>query len=210
MVSSSVNPIALTPNAPQFQHDCDCCHFLGRHVDPDTAQPMDLYAHASGKIPTVIARTGPLGDYMSGLDFSYGRIAALTEARRRAEDAGVLTYNLRAALIHTTMQDREAYAELQSAITVSPEWAALLAYEALLMPESQAQFNALIEAVHSEHKENNDSVSRLSACFEVTNRLDKMIQIMRDWNPWQSMQHAQASTDFVWKNTNLLVTPSAP
>ena len=137
----------LTKDTPQFQHDCDCCHFLGRYVDKDTSESMDLYAHTSNDNPTVIARTGIDGDYMSGLAFSYGAIAPLTEARRRAEQAGLLRYDLYCALAHSNPDDSSVYAELRQAIATSQEWDALLSFEVGDISKSQLQVNTLVDAL---------------------------------------------------------------
>lgn len=197
MTSTSIAP--ATKETPQFEHDCECCHFLGRHVDPESQQPMDLYAHTTGPMPSVIARTGIDGDYMSGMSFSYGRIAPLTEARRRATASGLLAYNLHEALAYATPEDADTYAEVKAAIALSPEWNAFLAFEAKDVEASQAQFNALIDVAYTKTKRHDDSATRLAACFTVTQRLDKMMQIMRGYDPLQSMVASQVATDFVWK-----------
>lgn len=64
---------------PKFDHDCDCCQFLGHH------KGHDLYACTG----TVIARKGSNGpDYVSGLVFAtQGTI--LGEAKKRAERLGI-------------------------------------------------------------------------------------------------------------------------
>jgi len=43
-------------NSPQFEHDCDSCHFLGRYAHSDT--PSDLYFCIEGSMygGTLIAR----------------------------------------------------------------------------------------------------------------------------------------------------------
>ena len=201
MTSTIIAASAKTTDTPQFEHDCDCCHFLGRHVDPETSQKMDLYAHTSGGMPTVIARTGIDGDYMSGLSFSYGGIEALTEARQRAQAAGLLEYNLGEALRHATPENTRAYAELKEAIVASPEWQALLAFDAGDTQASQDLVNPLVDQAFEKEKEYNPSAMRLGSCFEVTQRIDKMLQVMRGYNQLQSMMLSQSVTDFVWKHT---------
>lgn len=68
---------------PRYQHDCDKCHSLGPY------QEYDLYVCPEGIDPTVIARFGPDGDYLSGLCFA-DRIPQLGEAKRRAIIQGLL------------------------------------------------------------------------------------------------------------------------
>lgn len=70
-----------TAEQPQFEHDCDRCIFLGRH------EKYDLYFCPTE--PTVIARYGVDGDYLSGLDFT-NTAPSLREAGRRAVTQGLL------------------------------------------------------------------------------------------------------------------------
>lgn len=158
---------------------------------------MDLYAHTSGGMPTVIARTGIDGEYMSGLPFSYGQIAPLTEARQRAQAAGLLEYNLGSALAYSTPEDPRAYDELKAAITLSPEWRAFLTFEAGDIPDSQKQVSALVASAFEKNKALDKNAMPLGSCFEVTQRIDKMLQVMRGLNQHQSMLASQAVTDFV-------------
>lgn len=60
---------------PKFNHDCDNCEFLGRHIHLSedgsyySGKELDLY-FCSGE-PTVIARYGDEGSqYMSGMVFA--------------------------------------------------------------------------------------------------------------------------------------------
>lgn len=84
-----------TPAQPRHQHDCSHCTFLGHHGE------VDLYFCGKSRGATVIGRFSSDGpDYFSGLDFSYGRIPALGEARHRAQARGLMQYDLAAALHH--------------------------------------------------------------------------------------------------------------
>jgi hypothetical protein len=60
---------------PIFEHDCEKCIFLGHY------EGYDLYFCKNE--PTVIARYGENGDYMSGLIFADIN-PVLGEAKRRA------------------------------------------------------------------------------------------------------------------------------
>lgn len=106
---------SLTRRTPRFVHDCACCIYLGDFSE--NGKTVDLYAHASGETPTVIARYGADGDYHSGLSFSYGASPALTEARRRAEERGLLATNPAAAHTAEIEKLRARIAEL-TALTV--------------------------------------------------------------------------------------------
>lgn len=67
---------------PRHQHDCEECVFLGTH------ERYDLYYCKAN--PTVIARYGTEGDYLSGLAAA-SLVPVLAIATVRAITAGVLT-----------------------------------------------------------------------------------------------------------------------
>lgn len=73
--------------SPLYEHDSDCCTFLGSFQNE-----ADLYfCDQGGKLPTVIARYGGLGhQYTSGLIFA-DTSPWLGEAKRRAIARGLLT-----------------------------------------------------------------------------------------------------------------------
>lgn len=76
---------------PKHQHDCDKCLFLGRFTSDDN---YDLYyCLQGGSVPTIIARYGENGAYLSGMSFGYlGREdmqSPLGEAWRRAKEKGL-------------------------------------------------------------------------------------------------------------------------
>ena len=71
-------------NKPLYEHDCDCCIFLGSHKE------NDLYYH-KGERPTVIARYSNYApDYVSGMCFATkgknNSVPVLYEAKERAFD----------------------------------------------------------------------------------------------------------------------------
>lgn len=73
----------------RFQHDCDKCKPLGEFKDADL-----YYCDQQIGGPTVIARySSDGGDYASGLCFADGH-PELSEAKRRAIEAGLLTANV--------------------------------------------------------------------------------------------------------------------
>lgn len=76
---------------PQHLHDCEECVFLGTHEN------YDLYYCSAN--PTVIARYGSEGDYISGLVFAE-RIPALNVAADRAITVGLLTTEQLHAALH--------------------------------------------------------------------------------------------------------------
>lgn len=64
-------------------HDCDACKPLGQFGE------YDLYYCGQRGDPTVIARYGPDGDYLSGLSFA-DHSEPLGEAKKRALERGYL------------------------------------------------------------------------------------------------------------------------
>ena len=213
MTSTSKNPVppAYRNQTPHFKHDCDCCHFLGNYKDADTNEAMDLYVHTSGQCPTVIARIGSDGpDYMSGMSFSYGSIEPLVQARMRAQATGLLKYNLNEALHHASPGFIESYEELQAAIPSTREYQAYRAFVSGDVDKSRALVNALVDEAFEDEKQYKEGAIRMSCSFKVTNRLDKMLQVMCGMNPLESMHASGAVTEFVGKNapsSSLLPTP---
>lgn len=80
---------------PHFEHDCDCCVFLGTHTFeyPHGEVTCDLYFHKNEMETTVISRHGDDGpQYSSGLAFAFtGDSPDLTLAAARAFRDGLLT-----------------------------------------------------------------------------------------------------------------------
>lgn len=68
---------------PRHEHDCQDCAFLGWHGE------HDLYFCPQHGCPTVIARFGENGDYMSGL-WATDYHPELAEAKKRAMEQGLL------------------------------------------------------------------------------------------------------------------------
>lgn len=73
---------------PKHQHDCTRCVFLGAHIHQGTWHdlyycPVDLMG------PTIIARFGEDGDYMSGMCFA-GHLEPLTVAKQMATERGLI------------------------------------------------------------------------------------------------------------------------
>jgi hypothetical protein len=79
------------PEDAKHKHDCNNCTFLGTFANSDTTDSgvfYDLYYCPQGAIPTVIARHGEGGNYMSGMAFGIANKedvdCPLGEAYRRA------------------------------------------------------------------------------------------------------------------------------
>jgi len=80
--SGIVQPIEkIAPLKARFKHDCSVCVYLGEFQD------YDLYYCPDE--PTVIARYGTGGDYLSGLYFI--TTFPLLEAYNRASKAGLIS-----------------------------------------------------------------------------------------------------------------------
>jgi len=84
-------PVSIENETPQWQHDTDCCTFLGRFNE------HDLYFCRQGIIdwPTVLARYSDEGShYRSGMEFAdpdkFPSIPELVEAKKRAVARGLI------------------------------------------------------------------------------------------------------------------------
>src|SRR3954465_1460085 len=86
-------PETSPASVPLYEHDCDNCTYLGQMpADPSErygVEVLDLYYCPQGVLPTVIARYGSEGDYISGLVFA-PFVPYIAEAKRRAEERGLL------------------------------------------------------------------------------------------------------------------------
>lgn len=75
----------IMSNKTHYEHDCDCCQYLGDYKSKDTI--FDLYSHGEGNDCELIARySSEGGDYSSGLIFAYVEKDSshpLVEAKRR-------------------------------------------------------------------------------------------------------------------------------
>lgn len=73
---------------PRFKHECKHCVFLGAHIHNQRWHDL-YYCPANLGEPTVIARYGEGGDYMSGMCFA-GTLEPLTVAKKMAEKRGLI------------------------------------------------------------------------------------------------------------------------
>lgn len=70
----------------RHEHDCSGCTFLGHYKE------YDLYWCPQGGHPTLIARYGTCGDYLSGLSFGWApgdNTSPLVVARKLAQRKGL-------------------------------------------------------------------------------------------------------------------------
>lgn len=101
---------------PRYEHDCPRCRWLGQHGEADLYFCPGSLANA-----TVVARKSSDGpDYSSGMSFGYGLNPELSEARRRAQRAGLCRYDVLEAL-RLTRKDMpgEYLAELAAELAAS-------------------------------------------------------------------------------------------
>lgn len=162
---------------PYFQHDCSCCHFLGS-AEHD-GSPMDLYVHRTG-IPTVIARFGSAGaNYTSGLMASYGHSKPLTDARRLAQEKGLLTYDALQALAYTNMDCEQSVAELRAALPFTLEYQAVLAYEKGDLDRSEGLAEHLVHMELAPLRKRGQNANRLSSAVIVANRMSRALSARR-------------------------------
>ena len=76
------------PLKPKHPHNCPKCVFLGAHIHESFWHDLYYCDQAIGA-PTVIARYGPEGDYVSGLCFA-DDIPSLGVAKKFAQRTGLL------------------------------------------------------------------------------------------------------------------------
>ena len=85
---------------PIYKHDCPCCTFLGNYEVEGTKYDLYHCEQSSMDTPTVIARFGTDGSYMSGMSFGMndllnGReISPLATAFKRAYEKQLINIAL--------------------------------------------------------------------------------------------------------------------
>jgi hypothetical protein len=80
----SITQVIPREHLKRYSHHCTDCVFLGQF------QEFDLYYCSAPRSnhPTVLAVFGVGGDYHSGLNFGWGQMEELVEARKRAQALG--------------------------------------------------------------------------------------------------------------------------
>ena len=76
------------PLKPKHPHHCTECVFLGAHIYESVWHDL-YYCEQSRNMPTVIARYGPEGDYISGMQF-VNHYPQLKVAEHFAQQKGLL------------------------------------------------------------------------------------------------------------------------
>lgn len=176
-IPANLHLVADATVAPLHQHDCSCCHFLGRYrIDQVEA---DLYAHSGKHMPTVIARFSSDGpDYASGLYSAYGNSPDLSEARRRAVLLGVLDYDVYQALDYAK-PDTPEFEELKRALPFTVEYQAVLAHERGDIERSDALFTHLVSSQHARLKRYEPKRRRANAYYDIEGRVIKILMTYR-------------------------------
>lgn len=164
---------------PVFNHDCDKCIWLGTYQDSALGM-TDLYVHPEGHRPTVISRFSSEGpDYQSGLSFGYGSSEALTEARVRAQQKGLLEYNVYEALYHVSPENEQCARELVAALPFTEEYQAWLAFERGDLHKSKALLGHLVELAYARRlRLKAPDATRSGAAWEIESRLVKVLSWM--------------------------------
>lgn len=165
-----------TPHSPLYAHDCESCKFLGRHGE------QDLYVHVgssrkSGLHQTVIARSSSEGsDYESGMGFSFGLSAALTEARLRAEKFGFIDYPFSDALNMVRPDDGALVEEFLTKAKEEP----LLKFVLLLQSDEATpeRFASLAQAFIEEQTRRFDEVAPHRYLGWFLERLTKVVRLV--------------------------------
>lgn len=189
--------VAEAGTVPRFKHDCECCHFLGRYAAANNRE-ADLYVHASGRMPTVIARYSSDGpDYASGLSASFSQIPELTEARLRAQRLGLLDYDVFQALFYA-QPGTESFEELRKALPFTLEYQAVLTFEQGDVVRSQGLVSHLVDVAHARRREYDATASRTGAVLDVDSRMARVVNAYRGIGDFRSFELAAQVTAFEW------------
>lgn len=192
--------VAPAGERPLYQHDCDCCHFLGRFQGE--RGPADLYAHTAGHMPTVIARYGSDGpDYSSGASFSYGRLTDLTEARLRAQQLGLWTFNVKEALFYVDPEHAQCLEELRTALPFTSEYQAFLAHETGDSLRHEGLVRHLVQVNHARRLKYAPETTLLASVMEVQGEVVKVVSAYRGWSFREAFEHQvlQSVTEFLYE-----------
>lgn len=179
---------------PRHIHDCGCCTFLGTY--PYGRDTLDLYVHG-GNHATVIARYGSEGpEYTSGLEASYGGNGPLTAARLRAQERGLLEYDVYQAL-HYAQRDTAAHAELVKALPFTLEYQAWLALFRR-RDEARSQFIAshLLQLEMAKKYRKDRSLG--TCLLEVEARIRKVLTAMREGGDVSRFDQSEYVMEFLW------------
>jgi hypothetical protein len=124
--------------APSFENPFSHCTFLGRYAG------YDLYlTNTPGKDPDVLARSGDEpGDYVEGLQLSYGENKPLTAARRIAEYKKLLPMNPVKAMWRA--YEAEDVGRIKKALVSTSEYATLKAFEEGRVEEANQLLDQLV------------------------------------------------------------------
>ncbi len=199
-IPSNLHLVAPAGERPQFQHDCDCCHFLGRFISENG--PADLYAHTSGNMPTVIARYGSDGpNYASGSSFSYGRLEDLTEARVRAQRLGLWAFNVKEALFYADPEHAQCFDEMRTALPFTEEYQAFLAYEKGDVARHESLVRHLAELNLAQRLKYEPESTPLRSVMDVQTAIVKVVSTYRGWSYREAFTNAklQAVTEFLFE-----------
>lgn len=208
--TTATSPVA----SPHHMHDCTTCVFLGSFSEEDTV--FDLYVHLD-KHPTVLARYGSDSpDYCSGTQVSYGSSDCLTEARRRAEKAGLLGYNVYEAM-HYVHPDTNAHDELCQAVPFTLEYQAWLAYQQGDDARHQGLMRHLLRLQFASSVR--PDASEGTCLLEIEARIHKILALLQT-DSWHALAtQAESLTEFLWRehvetskaarNANTSISPVA-
>ena len=189
--------LRITNQQPLHRHDCDNCVFLGQF---DGAYGRtDLYMHPSPTpaLRTVIARYDSEGSqYVSGMPFAYGRIADLTEARLRAEQRGLLDYDIKEALEYAS--PRSASREtMRKLLPFTLEYQAFLAHEA----GNTLRAEALVRHMFALDRKSWPNGGAGEVLMDFDTRLHKVVTTFRQCTPESRLAIGAAlakMTAFLW------------
>jgi hypothetical protein len=153
---------------PRYPHSCKQCTFLGFHLQ------ADLYVHATGPSPVLVARYSPHDNGCDiGFSGAFGENELLTEARRRAEQIGALRYDphVAAFFVHS-LEESEIAAQ---ALRETHEYRALVFHKAKDFKERDAIITRLMNASELRRLYPNDPLQRLLRVHERFYRMRTLL-----------------------------------
>lgn len=144
MAQVSRNPAGA--QSSRYAHHCRVCVYLGRRGK------ADLYFHRDADFPNVVARLSSIPrDYRAGLHLAYGQDRLLTEARTRAERAGLYVFDFSLALHHTPIDSLpEVHLELVErllATDLARAYASFILEPAVGAPRLRAWYRSQLDAL---------------------------------------------------------------
>lgn len=160
----------LTTTTPQFNTLAAMC---GSFTHETSA--MDLCLNLPPSETSFFERPDPTAVML----FSYGRVLPLTEACRRAESDGLLSFDTLQAMNYVDPLCKQSLEQLRAALPFTLEYQAVLAFESGDFNRSESLATHLLNLECSQEQILRRGGSRLAMAMVVSNRIERMLQVQR-------------------------------